>query len=226
MNQKAGVDAFQSLAEDMALSDEKYSLGVCKDFNAIVEKDSGFVGRTEIDQRFYLTSLETSEGFYEGEPQATKLAVEKWTTDVPSLKDGSGMFINGSLKTFVGELTNIETAEGMFSDCASLESFASDMPKLVNGVKMFYNCTRLKTIRFSKPIEGGNLQAENMFYNTPLSYKSLENIYLNFPVQDNETTLEIYYDSTDAENTTENLNELKTRFQEKNWTITFTPCEQ
>ena len=76
-------------------------------------------------------------------------AIESWNTDVPNLTNSSAMFGKCTgLKTVSGNFQSVtiggSTEHGMFQNCSNLETVESTFPSLSEGVRMFYNCAKLK----------------------------------------------------------------------------------
>ena len=66
--------------------------------------------------------------------------LERFISDLPSLKDGNSMFYGCFNLSFYGSLASLTNGSHMFSHCGGL-SFYGDLASLTNGSHMFYGCS-------------------------------------------------------------------------------------
>ena len=63
-----------------------------------------------------------------------------FNTELPSLIDGTFMFMASGINSFNINLSSLTNGMGMFCYCPNLESFNSDISSLQTGYAMFSNC--------------------------------------------------------------------------------------
>ena len=99
-----------------------------------------------------------------------------WIGDLSSLTNARGMF-NGcwNLTTFNADLPSLTDGSYMFSVCKSLTTFTTDLPSLTNGSNMFYYCEKLTSFSSDLP---SLTNGRNMFSDCNLDAPSVKNIAL------------------------------------------------
>lgn len=69
-----------------------------------------------------------------------------WTEKLSDLEDGNGMFSQcSSLVSFNSELPKLKNGSGMFVQCSNLKSFSNNLSNLTNGNSMFGICLALES---------------------------------------------------------------------------------
>ena len=202
---------------------------------------------------FYNSDLQKEEAHIETMFDGTKMfyneqLLTEWTTPLPNLVVGSGMFATcSSLKSFSGNLNSLQTADSMFESTSlelfaidlpflelgsamfvnsSLKKFSGQLPRLTDGIAMFNNCTSLTSFTSALPSLANGIV---MFSGCKLDARSLMYIVETLPTAETPANITIGLGVSSEEEMEEfakaasfnSWAELKQLFIDKNWTATF-----
>ena len=153
--------------------------------------------------------------------------LSEFSSDLPSLTNGSGMFAGcPNLTSFNADLPSLTDGWGMFTGCDKLESFSSDLPSLTIGEFMF-SSTNIES--FSSDLS--NLtDGFAMFNLCKLDAQSVANIVHTLPTHETwgDIDIGIGCDNTEADQLLfaqecdcETWQELLKDFAAKHWIVTF-----
>ena len=176
-----------------------------------------------------LNSLQNGKGMFGG-----CLLLSSFEYDLPSLVDGSCMFLNTPIEKFSSNLSSLVDGSEMFKN-SKIVTFTSDLPSLTHGWGMFKKCTSLTTfVSDLSSLTSGYDGGSEMFYMAKLNPRSVFYIAESLPTHSSESFIDIGIDVTNDSSTIQqqlqdfaqqasydSWNDLKQAFINKNWSVTF-----
>jgi hypothetical protein len=138
-----------------------------------------------------------------------------FTSDLPSLTDGTQMFIAcENLNSFTGELSSLTNGIGMFESCTNLTSFTSDLSSLTDGTWMFADC-KLNAKSFITIIH--TLPQRDEMPTEEEQNSGIGCITIGVGADENEEDINLFFKECDYDTPEEIMEEIES----KNWIVEF-----